>query len=120
MKARYKWPGGTGIITLSDDASLEEVVAELKTKTLMQTFGIRYGPPIAMKAVDMTDLSKSAKLLGLHGETLTIVPNEADLLSTAESAKNLHAERSRPRKPESSEVNVPWPKRDGTLCKIHR
>ncbi len=119
MRARYKWPDGTGIITLGDDATLGDVVKELTSKTLLTNFGIKFGPPTAMKALDMSRTDQSAKKLGLHGETLTIVPNEAQPSpSTSEDLPEPHGgQKARPQ-----DVNVPWGVRDGTLCRseIHK
>lgn len=118
MRARYKWPGGTGIITLGDDATLGDVIQELASKTLLADFGIRFGPPTAMKALDMSRLHQSAKEIGIHGETLTIVPNEERLAPSTERTGEVRPERPQAQKERPQDVNVPWDARDGTLGQL--
>lgn len=118
MKVRYKWPGGTGIITLGDDATLGDVVQELASKTSLSNFGIKFGQPTAMKTLDMSDLDQLAKKLGLHGETLTIVPHVARSSPTKQFAGEtgiLEPEIHRRQTLMPQDVHVPWEVRDGTL-----
>ncbi|EJP63257.1 OTU-like cysteine protease [Beauveria bassiana ARSEF 2860] len=118
MKVRYKWPGGTGIITLGDDATLADVVQELASKTSLSNFGIKFGQPTAMKTLDMSDLDQLAKKLGLHGETLTIVPHDARSSPTKQFAGEtgiLEPEIHRRQTLMPQDVHVPWEVRDGTL-----
>lgn len=125
MRARYKWPGGTGIIALEDTATLGDLVRELQSKTLLSSFGIKIGPPIAMKTVDMNETDQLVRSLGLHGETLTIVPNDSALASASATALTPTAGNDDPRQPafsqrkatEPQDVNVPWGEREGTLSK---
>lgn len=119
MRARYKWSGGTGLVTLSDDASLKDVVEELKNKTLLSDFDIKFGPPAAMKTVDMREMDQPAKLLGLHGETLTLVAIDVRPLPLAghSDVGSSRLQRLGRQKAELQDVNVPWGERDGTLCK---
>ncbi|KAM3485301.1 hypothetical protein MY3957_009981 [Beauveria namnaoensis] len=118
MKVRYKWPGGTGIITLGDDATLGDVVQELASKTSLSNFSIKFGQPTAMKTLDMSDLDQLAKKLRLHGETLTIVPHEARSSPTKQFAGEtgiLEPEIHRRQTMVPQDVHVPWEVRDGTL-----
>ncbi|KAM3498668.1 hypothetical protein MY10362_008027 [Beauveria mimosiformis] len=118
MKVRYKWPGGTGIITLGDDATLGDVVQELASKTSLSNFGIKFGPPTAMKTLDMSGLDQLAKKLGLHGETLTIVPYETHSSPTKQFAGEagiLEPEIHRRQTMVPQDFHVPWEVRDGTL-----
>lgn len=122
MRARYKWPGGTGIITLGDDATLGDVIQELTSKTLLTNFGIKFGPPTAMKSLDLREINQTAKQLGLHGETLTVVPNEKQPSPTARLTSDkpsVALGQQRRAKAEPQDVNVPWGARDGTLGKPH-
>lgn len=118
MRARYKWPGGTGIITIGDDATLGDVVKELTAKTLLTNFGIKFGPPNAMKALDMNRTDQTARDLGLHGEMLTLVPHNERRSSSRQSIsaeRSLRPESERSQKMGSHDVKVPWSARDGTL-----
>lgn len=126
MRARYKGPSGTGIVDLGDDATVKDVLNELKSKTGIQSFSIKYGPPMAMKTIDASDHHSSARSVGLHGETLTIVPNEArsvtppkpnpsiDHGKASQSNAAQHMQNASDNKPE--DMSVPWAKREGTLC----
>lgn len=126
MKCRYKGPTGTGVLELGDDASVQTIFDELKSKTRIQDFTLKYGPPMAMQSLDASHLTVSAKSLGLHGETLTIVPEASRPISpTLESTAELpvvQGGRDRRLKPtdqgneQPEDVVVPWPEREGTLC----
>ena len=122
MRARYKGPAGTGILELPDDATVQAVFDEIKTKTGIASFGVKYGPPMAMKSLDASQSEQIARSLGLHGETLTIVPDES-LSTSVESPQTGTIQRqaaaSKTAKENESpeDINVPWPEREGTLCK---
>lgn len=114
---------GTGIIELDDDATVQTIFDAIKTKTLIENFAIKYGPPIAIQTLSLDQRELSAKSLGIHGETLTIVPKEAksslsatdDTTSAPDYQKEARAGRSPENK--SGDVIVPWPEREGSLCK---
>ncbi|KAM0490673.1 hypothetical protein ACHAP8_011291 [Fusarium lateritium] len=115
MRARFKGPAGTGILELPDDATVEALFDEIRTKTGINKFSVRYGLPMAMKSLEATQGDQIARCLGLHGETLTIVPEES-------SSDPVEAVQNRPiasiplKKNEGPEdANVPWPQREGTL-----
>lgn len=126
MRARYKSPNGTGTIDLTDDATLQEVLNELKDRTGLQSFTIKYGPPMAMRSLDLSRLTETAKDLRLHGETLTIVPDEPRSITpigdTVVNPPNNAESQNRRRSPQDGpeDINVPWPERDGTLCERPR
>lgn len=127
MRARYKGPSGTGILELPDDATVEAVFSELRTKTGISSFTLKYGPPMAMKSLDLSQRDQGAKSLGLHGETLTIVPDEARPVSPVPQPKTedtaLLSDTQAQRQPERQttkspeDIHVPWPEREGTICK---
>jgi ubiquitin thioesterase OTU1 len=120
MRSRYKGPSGTGTIELPDDATVEAVFNELRAKTGIDTFVLRYGPPMAMKSLDLSQKHENARSVGLHGETLTIVPDEArpitpppkTALLTDQDAQR-QPERASAKSPE--DIHIPWPEREGTL-----
>jgi hypothetical protein len=130
MRARYKGPSGTGVLQLPDDATVQNVLDEIRTKTGISRFVLKHGPPMAMKTIELKDSNISAVSLGLHGETLTVVPDEASPDTASANliapASNSQSNSNRPRnsgsqasgKPE--DINVPWPEREGTLCKCLR
>ncbi|KAF4963862.1 hypothetical protein FSARC_8156 [Fusarium sarcochroum] len=76
MRARFKGPAGTGILEIPDDATVQTLFDELRTKTGISNFSIKYGPPMAMKTLETSQNDQIARSLGLHGETLTIVPED--------------------------------------------
>lgn len=118
MRARYKAPAGTGIIELGDESTVKVLFDELRNKTGISRFTVRYGPPMAMKTLESSE--GNARSLGLNGETLTIVPEEAPPASSLDVQS---AAQSRPSQPTSAsrdgpeEAHIPWPDREGTLCK---
>lgn len=124
MRARYKSPSGTGTIDLADNATLQTVIDELRSRTGIQRFTIKFGPPMAMQTLDLTRLTETARSLGLNGETLTMVPDEpraitppvTDAPTSSQSESRPQAQRSTAQE-NPEDINVPWPERDGTLCK---
>jgi ubiquitin thioesterase OTU1 len=124
MRARYKGPAGTGILEIPDDATVKVLFDELRAKTGIPTFGIKYGPPMAMKTLEASQSDKIARSLGLHGETLTIVPEDVPppapttaSLQTGTAHHQAMASRAAKRNESPEEVNVPWPELGGTLRK---
>ncbi|KFA60266.1 hypothetical protein S40285_08041 [Stachybotrys chlorohalonatus IBT 40285] len=125
MRARYKGPSGTGILELPDDATVQALFTELQSKSGVTNFVLKYGPPMAMQTLDLSRKDDTAKALGLHGETLTIVPSEPRPLTppprVEEASKQQpsadapisHPKESASKSPD--EICVPWPDRDGTL-----
>ncbi|KAF7563757.1 hypothetical protein G7046_g373 [Stylonectria norvegica] len=125
MRARYKGPAGTGIVEIPDDATVQVLFDELRAKTGIASMSIKFGPPMAMRSLGLDQKDQIAKSLGLHGETLTIVPDEARSItppatdpSEAQEAQSSRNEASRAKKkprdgPE--DINIPWPEREGTL-----
>ncbi|KAF4993804.1 hypothetical protein FDECE_13307 [Fusarium decemcellulare] len=119
MRARFKGPAGTGILEVPDDATVQTVFDELRTKTGISSFSIRYGPPMAMKTLEASQGDQIARSLGLHGESLTIVPEDTPPAPAAPAqtgAAQHQAMTSRaPKRDDPEDVNVPWPEREGTL-----
>lgn len=128
MRARYKGPSGTGILEVADDATVGDVFEELRAKTGIAAFTLKYGPPMAMKTLNLSQKADIARSLGLHGETLTIVPDERRVpspvpapSSTSSMPAAKHSREQQPRTQSNEnpeEVNVPWPEREGTLCEF--
>ncbi|TVY77929.1 Ubiquitin thioesterase OTU1 [Fusarium oxysporum f. sp. cubense] len=121
MRARYKGPAGTGILEIPDDATVKVLFDELRAKTGITNFGIKYGPPMAMKALEASQSDQIARSLGLHGETLTIVPEDVPPpaptapLQTGAAQYQAMASRAAKRNESPEDVNVPWPEQGGTL-----
>jgi ubiquitin thioesterase OTU1 len=121
MRARYKGPAGTGILEMSDDATVQAVFDELRAKSGIASFSIKYGPPMAMKTLEPSQGDQNARSLGLHGETLTIVPEETPPApevpaQTAAAQQRTTTSRTAKKNESPEDVNVPWPEREGTLC----
>ncbi|CAM1503734.1 Fc.00g013250.m01.CDS01 [Cosmosporella sp. VM-42] len=118
MRTRYKGPAGTGIVEIPDDATVQALFDELKARTGIRSFTIKYGPPTAMRTIEPSQRSEVARSLGLHGETLTIVPDEARPVTPPET-KTVQPSKPKPQPAPANdgpeEVNVPWPEREGTL-----
>jgi ubiquitin thioesterase OTU1 len=126
MRARYKGPAGTGTIEIEDTASIQDLFDELRAKTGIQEFAVKYGPPMDMKTLESGSKAMTAKELGLHGETLTIVPQETRSLTPfgttplKDEAKmeelHPHLEPSTQSGKEPDDIVIPWAEREGTLC----
>ena len=120
MRARYKGPAGTGIVEIPDEATVEALFDELRARTGIRNFTVKYGPPMAMRTIESSQRKAVARSLGLHGETLTIVPDEARPV-TPPVTSTVHPPKSQPATSPSEgpeEVNVPWLEREGTLREL--
>lgn len=133
MRARYKGPAGTGVLSLEDDATVGQLFDLIRAQSGITAFTLKYGWPL--KTLDQAQKEENAKSLGLNGETFTIVPDESSLPAPAPApapaaapssssaapltgSSSMWGDPSPPiRGPES--VSVPWPQREGTLCKSH-
>ena len=126
MRARYKGPSGTGIVEVADDATVRDLFDDLCQRTGIQKFTLKYGPPMAMKTLSLDMGNELARSLGLHGETLTIVPEAARQTSPAGDApdKNeaLASDQSMLQQPQArinedpADITIPWAEREGTIC----
>lgn len=122
MRARFKGPAGTGILELPDDATVQALFDEIRMKTGISKFGVRYGLPMAMKSLEATQGDQIARSLGLHGETLTIVPEDSssapvETVPTGTPQSQVTASKTSKKNESPEDVNVPWPQREGTLRK---
>ncbi|KAM0194871.1 hypothetical protein ACHAPA_009046 [Fusarium lateritium] len=120
MRARYKGPAGTGILEMSDDATVQTLFEELRIKTGLANFGIKYGLPMAMKTLELNQSDQTARSLGLHGETLTIVPEDlppvpTEPAQTAIAQDQVTTSRTAKQRESPEDVHVSWPERGGTL-----
>ncbi|KAM0324550.1 hypothetical protein ACHAQA_007935 [Verticillium albo-atrum] len=117
MRARYKGPSGTGVLALDDTATVGHLFDEIKTKTGIADFTLKYGWPLKTLESDQKD--KIAKDLGLNGETFTIVPAETAQPAPAASSYSRPTIPARdvPQPPTQGpeSVSVAWPEREGTL-----
>ncbi|KAK2612238.1 ubiquitin-specific protease otu1 [Conoideocrella luteorostrata] len=122
MRARYKGPSGTGIIEIDDDATIQLVFEALGSKSLIEHFTIKYGPPTAMRTIDLSMGDLAAKSFALHGETLTIVPSKKKVDSPEPERCDSSPSRDG-KQPRGAlrtgiapdDIVVPWPERKGSL-----
>ncbi|OAQ79096.1 Ovarian tumor, otubain [Purpureocillium lilacinum] len=121
MRTRFKSPSGTGILELDDDATVEALLDEIKARTGIRRFIVKYGPPMAMKTLGPSYAHEAARSFGLHGETLTVVPDESNDTppESTTGARDLPRDKvgNRPSAQNDSadDMVVPWPEREGTL-----
>ncbi|KAM0277533.1 hypothetical protein ACHAQH_005732 [Verticillium albo-atrum] len=120
MRARYKGPSGTGVLSLDDGASVGQLFDEIRAKTSIADFTLKYGWPLKLLENDQKD--SIAKELGLNGETFTIVPAETAHPAPAapaapSSSRNVIPALDIPQSPTQGpeSVSVAWAEREGTL-----
>ncbi|KAL0936709.1 ubiquitin thioesterase otu1 [Colletotrichum truncatum] len=125
MRARYKGPGGTGVVSLGDDATVGQLFDEIKTQTGINDFTLKFGWPLQTLSLEQKDAN--AKELGLNGQSFTIEPAPSQRQTPATSA----ASQTRPSDasvpiskkprldsasdPSPSDISIPWPERESTL-----
>ena len=122
MRARFKAPSGTGVLNIADDATLGTLLDEIRSNTGIQSFSVKYGPPMAMKVLDISNKEANAKSMGLNGETLTIVPKASppprpepprgSQMVMKDSVGGFDSN------PGPEDIIIPWPEREGTLRKF--
>lgn len=119
MKTRYKSPNGNGVLELRDDVTVQALFEEITRKTSIRDFILKYGPPMAMRTLDLSQKDAIAKSIGLHGETVTVVPDEPEVGEPMASsqARKIGRETAQ-RTSDPQEIVVPWPQREGTLRKF--
>jgi ubiquitin thioesterase OTU1 len=78
MRLRLRAPAGASTITLSDDATVGDLINEIIKATTINKFDLKYGYPPIPLPLDQSDPSKLLGELGvkLNGEQLTVSPNE--------------------------------------------
>jgi ubiquitin thioesterase OTU1 len=113
MRARFKAPSGTGVLELPNDATIQDVFDEIRARTEISSFSLKFGPPMAMKTISAVDSPHPATSFGLHGETLTVVPDAARPEHPASLTEPQESGPMPGEKPE--DAVVPWPEREGTL-----
>lgn len=125
MRIRYKAPASTGILELQDDATLRDLFQKLEIATGLRHFTIKYGPPMAMQQLDANKRDLFAECIGLHGQSLTIVPKDPGVAKaktgnhTSETSLQQNQADSNGVSAEArntSSLSVAWPEREGTLC----
>ena len=85
MRIRLRAPEGAFVITLPDDAIVNDLLSQITEKTSIKTFDVKYGYP--PKPLQLTPGQTLSKLdIKLNGEQLTISPREEDLLPVAQNA----------------------------------
>ncbi|KAK1673076.1 OTU-like cysteine protease [Colletotrichum godetiae] len=123
MRARYKGPGGTGVVSLDDTATVGDLFNEIKDKTGIAEFSLKYGWPLQTLTLEQRDAN--AKDLGLNGQSFSIEPAHHRTITPPPAAVAAPAARApeaskRPRldadaDPSPSDISIPWPERESTL-----
>lgn len=78
MRARLRGPGGASTISLADDATVGDLIAQITEKTSLSSFDIKYGYPPKPLLLKQSETSRLLKDLDvkLDGEQLTISQKE--------------------------------------------
>ncbi|KZL87669.1 otu-like cysteine protease [Colletotrichum incanum] len=126
MRARYKGPGGTGVVSLEDTATVGDLFNEIKDKTGITDFSLKYGWPLQTLTLEQKDAN--AKDLGLNGQSFSIEPAQPRAITpppAAPPAASRGPEAGGPAVKKArldsdadatpSEISIPWPERESTL-----
>lgn len=78
MRARLRGPGGASTISLTDDATIGDLIAQITEKTALTSFDIKYGYPPTPLVLNQSETGRPLKELDvkLNGEQLTISAKE--------------------------------------------
>lgn len=85
MRARLRGPGGASTISLADNATVGDLIAEIIDKTSISSFDVKYGYPPKPLLLKQSETSRLLKDLDvrLDGEQLTISRKEQPLTQQA-------------------------------------
>lgn len=75
MRIRFRGPSGGGLLELADDATVAQLLAALRAETGSGAIAVKFGWPLQTLAAEQADLRVHD--LGLHRESLTVVPFES-------------------------------------------
>ena len=127
IKARFRGPNGSGILELPDSATVQDIFDELRTRTGLSMFTIKYGSPMVMRSLDFSKKNEKALSCGIQGETLTLVPEEEQLsqpthytqraVETSRFSGSSQDTPLRRIREDPEDINIPWPEREGLLSK---
>jgi ubiquitin thioesterase OTU1 len=89
MRTRLRGPGGASTVTLPDDATIGDLIAQITEKTSLTSFDIKYGyPPKPLLLEENESSLPLSKLeVKLDGEQLTISAKADDTPPTPEPTK---------------------------------
>jgi ubiquitin thioesterase OTU1 len=89
MRTRIRGPGGASTITLPDDATVGDLIAQITEKTSLPSFDIKYGYPPKPLTLEYSEKSLPLRKLvvKLDGEQLTISAKADDNPHVTEPAK---------------------------------
>ena len=97
MRARLRAPGGASTVTLPDDATVGDLIAQITEKTSLANFDIKYGYPPKPLLLEDTDkaLLLSKLDVNLDGEQLTISAKADDEPPAVETTKQIPKKTSK-------------------------
>jgi ubiquitin thioesterase OTU1 len=74
MRTRLRAPGGASTVTLPDDATVSDLIAQIVEKTSLSSFDVKYGYPPQPLILEQYESSQALNKLDvkLDGEQLTI------------------------------------------------
>ncbi|EQB57920.1 OTU-like cysteine protease [Colletotrichum gloeosporioides Cg-14] len=122
MRARYRGPEGSGVVSLGDDATVGQLFDEIKKSTGIADFALKYGYPLQTLTLEQKDVN--AKDLGLNGQSFTIEPAQPRVITPPPPVTRPSEGRAplskEPRldssgDPTPSDISIPWPERESTL-----
>jgi ubiquitin thioesterase OTU1 len=78
MRTRLRAPGGASTITLPDDATVSDLIAQITKQASLSSFDVKYGYPPQPLVLEQYESSQALSELGvkLDGEQLTISARE--------------------------------------------
>lgn len=98
MRARLRGPGGASTITLPDDATVGDLIAEITSKTSITKFDVKYGYPPKPLRLEQSQRSTPLKDLDvkLDGEQLTISSKDEPVEPPASKPAALSKQQTEP------------------------
>ena len=106
MRIRLRSPDGTSTLTISDDATIGELLSSITKHTSIASFEIKRGYP--PKPLDLFSFQQSTKLndtsLNLNGEQLIIIPRREDEVREGEAAKGFQTHNTQQKQAERKET----------------
>lgn len=83
MRLRLRAPGGQSAITLSDDATVGDLISEIREKTSIHSFEVKYGYPPKPLRLSESELSRPLSEIDVNLDNESLIISAKDDATTS-------------------------------------
>lgn len=114
IQIRLRAPNGQARLEIDDEASLGDLIGQIKQTTGLVDFTLKYGYPLKPLDTSLDSQGKAVKEFQLRNETIVVAPMEGPQ-ATAISQDAAESKPFTPKKMEPDETSLEWADRGGYL-----